>query len=156
MNNSSVTTRSLSQAYFDTIKPETQAKRRIPIWEAEPVGRGEGRRGEGGRGEAGRGGGGRGSPLTAGLQGLPIVKPPYGVLTAIDLNSGALKFRVPHGDTPDPVRTALERLGITYPEKTGQGGSVGPIVTKTLVKEGGTERRYRVSIRFSLFGEEVV
>src|SRR5206468_9139103 len=79
--------------------------------------------------------GGRGG-LTQGLEGLPIVKPPYGVLTAIDLNSGTIKFKVPHGDTPDAVRAALERLGITYPEKTGQGGSVGLMVTKTLVIVG--------------------
>jgi hypothetical protein len=71
-----------------------------------------------------------------GLRGLPFVKPPYGVLTAIDLNSGAIKFKVPHGDTPDNVRAALERLGINYPGETGQGGSVGLMVTKTLVMVG--------------------
>jgi len=81
------------------------------------------------------GGGGRGG-MTQGLEGLPIVKPPYGVLTAIDLNTGNIKFKVPHGDTPDAVRSTLERLGITYPEKTGQGGSVGLMVTKTLVVVG--------------------
>ena len=74
--------------------------------------------------------------MTTGLEGLPIVKPPYGVLTAIDLNTGTIKFKVPHGDTPDNVRATLERLGITYPEKTGQGGSVGLMVTKTLVIVG--------------------
>src|SRR5207302_855191 len=74
--------------------------------------------------------------LTQGLEGLSIVKPPYGVLTAIDLNTGTIKFKVPHGDTPDAVRAALERLGINYPEKTGQGGSVGLMVTKTLVVVG--------------------
>jgi len=79
--------------------------------------------------------GGRGG-LTAGLEGLPIAKPPYGVLTAIDLNTGTIKFKVPHGDTPDAVRAAFERLGIGYPEKTGQGGSVGLVVTKTLVIVG--------------------
>jgi quinoprotein glucose dehydrogenase len=81
------------------------------------------------------GGGGRGG-LTTGLEGLPIVKPPYGVLTAIDLNTGTIKFKVPHGDTPDNVRASFERLGINYPEKTGQGGSVGLMVTKTLVIVG--------------------
>jgi quinoprotein glucose dehydrogenase len=97
-----------------------------------------------GRGAAGEGGapaapplgfGGRGG-LTQGLEGLPFVKPPYGVLTAIDLNSGTIKFKVPHGDTPDDVRAAFDRLGINYPEKTGQGGSVGLFVTKTLVVGG--------------------
>src|SRR5262249_512792 len=56
---------------------------------------------------AGRGGGG-------GLQveGLPIVKPPYGVLSAIDLDKGELKFQVPHGDTPDAVRNAPSLAGL--------------------------------------------
>ena len=71
-----------------------------------------------------------------GLEGLSIVKPPYGVLTAIDLKTATIKFKVPHGDTPDAVRATLERLGITYPDKTGQGGSVGLMVTKTLVVVG--------------------
>src|SRR5262249_57131627 len=79
---------------------------------------------------AGRGG------LTTGLEGLPIAKPPYGVLTAIDLNTGETKFKVPHGDTPDNIRATFQRLGINYPEKTGQAGSVGLLVTKTLVIVG--------------------
>jgi quinoprotein glucose dehydrogenase len=63
------------------------------------------------------------------------VKPPYGVLSAIDLDKGELKFRVPHGDTPDNVRTAPSLQGMTIP-KTGQNGSVGLVVTKTLVVLG--------------------
>jgi glucose dehydrogenase len=79
---------------------------------------------------AGRGGGG-------GLQveGLPIVKPPYGVLSAIDLDKGELKFQVPHGDTPDAVRNSPSLAGMNIP-KTGQNGSVGVLVTKTLVVLG--------------------
>ena len=105
---------------------------------AAPAGGGGGGRG-GGAGAAapggGGGGGGRGG-MTAGLEGLPIVKPPYGVLAAIDMNTGTMKFRVPHGETPDNVRTTLQRLGINYPEKTGQGGSTGLMVTKTMVVVG--------------------
>jgi len=74
--------------------------------------------------------------MTTGLEGLPIVKPPYGVLSAIDLNNGTLKFQVPHGDTPDTVRATLQRLGVSYPQKTGQSGSVGVLVTKNLVIVG--------------------
>jgi quinoprotein glucose dehydrogenase len=163
-NNSSVTTTIISEQYLATVNPEAQAKNRIPIWEAEPPPNMSGERGRGfGRGAGAGRGAGRGSPaetgagrgaaaegaapaapfagfgrggLTQGLEGLPFVKPPYGVLTAIDLNSGTIKFKVPHGDTPDNVRAALERLGINYPEKTGQGGSVGLMVTKTLVVVG--------------------
>jgi quinoprotein glucose dehydrogenase len=63
------------------------------------------------------------------------VKPPYGVLSAIDLDKGELKFQVPHGDTPDNVRNAPSLQGMTIP-KTGQNGSVGLVVTKTLVVLG--------------------
>src|SRR5207244_5674471 len=115
----------------------TAAARRTPP-AGVPAGAAPESRGAGGAG-VGRGvaaqAGGRGG-LTQGLEGLPFVKPPYGVLTAIDLNSGTVRFKVPHGDTPDNVRAALERLGINYPEKTGQGGSVGLMVTKTLVIVG--------------------
>jgi hypothetical protein len=52
------------------------------------------------------------------------------VLTAIDLNTGTIKFKVPHGDTPDNVRATLERLRVNYPEKTGQGVSEGLMLTK--------------------------
>jgi glucose dehydrogenase len=80
------------------------------------------------------GGGGRGG-LTDGLDGLPIIKPPYGVLSAIDLDKGELKFQVPHGDTPDAVRNSPLLAGMNIP-KTGQNGSVGIAVTKTLVISG--------------------
>ena len=38
------------------------------------------------------------------VRGLPLAKPPYGVITAIDLKKGEMLWRVPHGDTPDDVR----------------------------------------------------
>jgi quinoprotein glucose dehydrogenase len=98
----------------------------------------------GGRGGRGRGAapaaGGPGAPAAGrggGLQveGLPIVKPPYGVLAAIDLDNGTLKWQVPHGDTPDAVRNSPSLQGMNIP-KTGQNGSVGLLVTKTLVVLG--------------------
>jgi quinoprotein glucose dehydrogenase len=69
------------------------------------------------------------------VQGLPIVKPPYGVLAAIDLDRGVIKWRVPHGDTPDVVRNHPLLKGLTIP-KTGQNGSVGLVITKTLIVLG--------------------
>lgn len=66
------------------------------------------------------------------LQGLPIVKPPYGVLAAIDLKTGDLKWQVPHGETPDNIRTHKLLQGMTIP-RTGQSGSQGLVVTKSLV-----------------------
>jgi quinoprotein glucose dehydrogenase len=69
------------------------------------------------------------------VQGLPLVKPPYGVLSAINLDKGELMWQVPHGDTPDAVRNNAALKGVNIP-KTGQGGSVGLLVTKTLVVVG--------------------
>jgi quinoprotein glucose dehydrogenase len=69
------------------------------------------------------------------VEGLSMVKPPYGVMSAIDLRKGELKWQVPHGDTPDVVRNHAKLKGINIP-KTGQGGSVGVLVTKTLVIAG--------------------
>jgi quinoprotein glucose dehydrogenase len=60
------------------------------------------------------------------------VKPPYGALAAIDLEKGAVKWRTPHGDTPDVVRNHPLLKGMTIP-KTGQNSSVGLVITKTLV-----------------------
>jgi quinoprotein glucose dehydrogenase len=80
------------------------------------------------------------TPAPAGglnVQGLPIVKPPYGVLSAINLDRGELAWSVPHGDTPDAVRNHPALKGLNIP-KTGQAGTsgVGLLVTKTLVVIG--------------------
>ena len=69
------------------------------------------------------------------VEGLPLMKPPYGVLSAISLEKGELLFQVPHGDTPDNVRNHPKLPGMNIP-KTGQSGSVGLMVTKTLVVLG--------------------
>jgi quinoprotein glucose dehydrogenase len=66
------------------------------------------------------------------LQGLPLVKPPYGVLAAIDLKRGELKWQVAHGETPDNVRNHKALQGLNIP-RTGQNGSQGLVVTKSLV-----------------------
>ena len=69
------------------------------------------------------------------VQGLPIMKPPYGVLAAVQLDRGELLWQVPHGDTPDGVKNHPALKGLTIP-KTGQNGAVGLLVTKTLVIMG--------------------
>ena len=73
-----------------------------------------------------------GGGVRTNVQGLPLVKPPYGVLSAINLDKGELMWQVPHGDTPDAVRNHPALKGLNIP-KTGQGGSVGLMVTRTLV-----------------------
>jgi quinoprotein glucose dehydrogenase len=57
------------------------------------------------------------------------------LLNAIDLDSGTIKWQVPHGDTPDAVRNSPVLAGKNIP-KTGQPGSVGLVVTKSLVVLG--------------------
>jgi quinoprotein glucose dehydrogenase len=69
------------------------------------------------------------------IEGLSILKPPYGLLSAIDLDKGEIKWQVPPGDTPDGVRNHPALKGMNIP-KTGQNGAVGAVVTKTLVIMG--------------------
>jgi quinoprotein glucose dehydrogenase len=91
-------------------------------------------------------GGGAGSataaaaaPATSGggidVQGLPLGKPPYGQISAIDLNKGELLWQIPHGDTPDFVRNHPALKGLDIP-RTGRSGNIGTLVTKTLVIAG--------------------
>jgi quinoprotein glucose dehydrogenase len=69
------------------------------------------------------------------VQGLNIVKPPYGVVVGINMDKGDLMWSTPHGDTPDNVRNHPALRGVNIP-KTGQQGNVGVVVTKTLVIVG--------------------
>jgi quinoprotein glucose dehydrogenase len=69
--------------------------------------------------------------------GLPLVKPPYGMLNAIDLNHGTIVWQVPFGDTP-AVRNHPALKGVKLPEKLGVSGVQGGLVTKSgLVFIGG-------------------
>jgi quinoprotein glucose dehydrogenase len=68
-------------------------------------------------------------------QGLPLLKPPYGRITAIDLDNGVFVWQVAHGETPDSVRNHPALKGLTIP-RTGQSGAVGALVTRTLVIAG--------------------
>ncbi|HEX2801480.1 MAG TPA: hypothetical protein VHN73_05410, partial [Phenylobacterium sp.] len=71
----------------------------------------------------------------ANVDGLPLLKPPYGTITAINLDTGDFRWQVPHGDTPDEIRNHPALKGLTIP-KTGQTGNVGLLVTKGLVISG--------------------
>ena len=74
----------------------------------------------------------RGRPL---VQGLSIVKPPYGSISAIDLDKGEIRWQIVHGDTPDFVRNHPALKGLNVP-RTGQAGIVGTLITKTLLIAG--------------------
>ncbi len=75
----------------------------------------------------------------AGPQGLPLFKPPYGRITAINMNTGEHVWMVPNGDGPrDNPAIAHLNLG-----KLGVPGRPSPLLTKTLlfVGEGQTNQR---------------
>ena len=72
------------------------------------------------------------------VQGLPIVKPPWGRITAIDLNCGELVWQIAHGETLDEVKNHPALAGLTIP-RTGSGRILGTLVTRTLVIAGEGE-----------------
>ncbi|HWF09361.1 MAG TPA: PQQ-binding-like beta-propeller repeat protein [Bryobacteraceae bacterium] len=69
------------------------------------------------------------------VRGLPLIKPPYGTITAIDLNRGEILWQVAHGDTPDNIRDNPALKGLNIP-RTGRPGQAGQLVTKTLLIAG--------------------
>jgi quinoprotein glucose dehydrogenase len=62
-------------------------------------------------------------------EALPINKPPYGTLTAIDLNTGEHRWQVPLGDTP-AIRNHPLLRGVPLPPRLGVAGAPGGIVTR--------------------------
>jgi quinoprotein glucose dehydrogenase len=72
---------------------------------------------------------------TLSVQGLPLAKPPYASISAIDLNKGEILWQIAHGETPDNIRNhpALKNLDVP---RTGRPGAFGVLVTKTLVIAG--------------------
>ena len=69
------------------------------------------------------------------VQGLPLIKPPYGRITAFNMNTGDLVWQVPHGDTSDEIRNhpMLKELDIP---RTGRPGRGGVLTTPTLLIAG--------------------
>jgi glucose dehydrogenase len=71
------------------------------------------------------------------MDGIPLLKPPYGHLVAIDLNRGVIQWRVPFGDTP-ALRRHPALQGVALPESLGVAGAPGVLATAGgLVFAGG-------------------
>jgi quinoprotein glucose dehydrogenase len=69
------------------------------------------------------------------VQGLPLGKPPYGRITALNMNEGTLAWQIAHGETPDNIKNHPALKGLNIP-RTGRQGRIGTLVTKTLVIAG--------------------
>ena len=70
---------------------------------------------------------------------MSILKPPYGRITAYDMNKGVIAWVAANGDTPAAVKSNPLLQGLNIP-KTGTNRNVGILVTKTLLFAGdGTD-----------------
>jgi quinoprotein glucose dehydrogenase len=67
--------------------------------------------------------------LLLGPRGLPLMKPPYGRITAIDLNRGEQLWMVPNGDGPRD-HPAIKHLNLP---PLGHASRGAPLVTRTLL-----------------------
>ncbi len=92
-----------------------------------------GARTSGGSGSAAGAAGGAVTAPT--VQGLPLIKPPYGHISAISLDTGDILWQVPHGETPDNVKNHPALKGLNIP-RTGRPGIAGTLVTRTLLISG--------------------
>ena len=71
--------------------------------------------------------------------GLPLIKPPYGRITAVDLKTGERLWMVPHGNTPDAIKRNAKLQGVEIPNTGAQTRGTGLLATSTLLfgGEGG-------------------
>jgi glucose dehydrogenase len=67
--------------------------------------------------------------------GVRLLKPPYGRITAYNMNRGEIAWQIPNGDTPPAVRNNPALKGLNIP-KTGSPSQAGLLVTKTLLMAG--------------------
>ncbi len=86
------------------------------------------------------GGPGTVGPPESPLGPIPLTKPPYAHLVAIDLNEGEIAWRVPFGEGSAEIRDQPLLQGVDLPERLGRSGNSGPMVTAGgLVFLGGGE-----------------
>jgi quinoprotein glucose dehydrogenase len=81
-------------------------------------------------------GGGGGGYVPLNIDGIPLIKPPYGTITAINLDRGEIIWQIAHGETPDVVRNHAALKGFNI-ARTGQATyNIGTLLTKALVIAG--------------------
>jgi quinoprotein glucose dehydrogenase len=91
-------------------------------------------------------------------QGLPLFKPPYSRMTAIDMNTGDHVWMVPLGNG-DAVRNHPLLKGLNLPPVGGDSTLSGPLLTKTLLigalTRGGPNDGPRLVARDKATGREL-
>ncbi|MEM7502541.1 MAG: PQQ-binding-like beta-propeller repeat protein [Pseudomonadota bacterium] len=76
-----------------------------------------------------------GVPEPPRVLGLPLVKPPWGRITAIDIRTGEHRWWIANGDTPARALAVAEQLNVSLP-RTGKPTRAGIVVTDTLLFAG--------------------
>jgi quinoprotein glucose dehydrogenase len=69
------------------------------------------------------------------VKGLEVVKPPYGRITAINMNSGEHVWQEANADTPESIANNAALKGVKFP-RTGVATRSGIVLTKTLLFVG--------------------
>jgi glucose dehydrogenase len=91
-------------------------------------------------------------------QGLPLLKPPYSRVTAIDMNSGRHAWMIPAG-AGDRIRNLPQLKGLNLPPLGGDSTYSGPLATKTLLvyplTTGGTNGGPRLVALDKATGKEL-
>jgi quinoprotein glucose dehydrogenase len=74
-------------------------------------------------------------PGLGSIQGIPLWKPPYGRITAIDMNTGEILWWIPNGDTPQRLVDHPLLRGVDLPN-TGAPSHATALVTRSLLMYG--------------------
>jgi quinoprotein glucose dehydrogenase len=76
---------------------------------------------------------------------LPLIKPPYGRITAVDLKTGEHLWMAPHGNTPEAIKKNPRLQGVEIPNTGVATKGTGLLVTSTLLfgGEGGASPVFR-------------
>ncbi len=64
--------------------------------------------------------------------GIPLYKPPYSRITAIDMNTGEHAWMIPTGETPSRVQNVIDEMNLDVPN-TGTGALVPMVVTPNML-----------------------
>jgi glucose dehydrogenase len=70
------------------------------------------------------------------VEGMPLVKPPWGAIVAIDMNKGEILWRIANAETPDNVRNHPALKGLNIPRTGRSANTIGLLVTKSLLIAG--------------------